>query len=340
MLAATWFDGRSSRARPAELTCPVPGTLRLESEGDVLEFATAEVELSPRLGRMARSLGLPGEGHLQIADSPVLDQWIAGRHRVESWADWLERRRTAAIGAGVATVLGVVLFFQVGLPWMANKIAPLVPRAVEVQISEQAMSLMDRMQLGPSQLPKARRRELQLKFEALVAGLPRADQLRVDFRNAPALGPNAFALPDGRIIVTDQLVALVESDDELVAVLAHEAGHHEHRHGMRGALESSAVVVVAGFLFGDLSGTGSLSVSIPVLLLETGFSREHEREADGFAFELLQRRGISPATFGTVMKRLSEHHGEKDEGPMSYLSTHPVSAERIEAANRAAAEKN
>ena len=55
---------------------------------------------------------------------------------------------------------------------------------------------------------------------------------------------------------------LVERDDELLAILAHEAGHHEHRHGMRRALASSAVVVVAGFLFGDLSGTASLSVSI------------------------------------------------------------------------------
>ncbi|MFY2763389.1 M48 family metallopeptidase [Arenimonas sp. MALMAid1274] len=337
-LTATWFDGRSSRARPGQLSCPAPGTLRLESEGEVLEFATAEIELSPRLGRMPRTLRMPGEGHLQVEDSPLLDQWISGRNKVEGWADWLERRRTAAIGAGVATVLGVVLFFQVGLPWMANKVAPVIPRAMEVQISKQAMAIIDRMHLGPSRLPRERREELQGKFRTLVAGLPRADQFKLDFRDAPKLGPNAFALPDGQVIVTDQLVDLVESDEELLAVLAHEAGHHEHRHGMRRALESSAVVVVAGFLFGDLSGTGSLSVSIPVLLLESNFSRGHEREADQFAFALLKRRGQSPATFGTVMERLSRHHGEKDMGAISYLSSHPASAERIEAARRAAEE--
>jgi len=251
-------------------------------------------------------------------------------------AHWLEQRRSAAIGAAAVTVLGVVFFFQVGLPWMANQVAPAVPPAIERTITRQAMALIDRVHTDPSKLPADRRAALQAQFAALVAGLPREADFRLEFRSAPKLGPNAFALPDGLVVVTDELVELVESDDELVAVLAHEAGHHEHRHGMRQALQSSAVVVVAGFLFGDLSGTGSLSVSIPVLLLESGFSRRHEAEADQFAFTLLKQRGRSPNDFGTVMARLSKHHGEQDMGAISYLSTHPASAERIEAARRAA----
>lgn len=337
-IQATWYDGRGSRGRAARLTQPAADTLRLESEGTVLEFAVAGLTLSPRLGTMPRTLSLPGEGHLEIADSPLLDQWVPTSSRIEAAAHWLEQRRSAAIGAAAVTVLGVVLFFQVGLPWMANQVAPMIPPAMERTIARQAMALIDRVHTQPSKLAPDRRAELQQQFAALVAGLPREADFRLEFRSAPGLGPNAFALPDGLLVVTDQLVDLVESDDELLAVLAHEAGHHEHRHGMRQALQSSAVVVVAGFLFGDLSGTGSLSVSIPVLLLESGFSRTHEREADEFAFALLKRRGRSPADFATVMTRLSEFHGEKQMGAISYLSTHPASAERIEAAKRAAEE--
>lgn len=336
-LDATWYDGRSSRGRPARLSQPAAGLLRVESEGETLEFAAAELALSPRLGRTVRTLAMPGAGQLQLDDSPLLDQWLPVPSRVEAWADWLERRRSAAIVAGVATVLGVVLFFQVGLPWMADKVAPVVPRAMERTISEQALALIDNLQLKPSQLSAQRQLELQLAFKELTTGLPRELDYRLSFRDAKGLGPNAFALPDGHVVVTDQLVELVDGDDDqLLAVLAHEAGHHEHRHGMRQALESSAVVVVAGFLFGDLSGTGSLSVSIPVLLLESGFSRSHEREADGFAFDLLQKKGRSPADFAAVMRRLSRHYDEKDLGAVSYLSTHPPSAERIEAAEQAA----
>ena len=335
-LDATWYDGRGSRGRAARLSQPEPSRLRLESEGMVLEFAVADVTLTPRLGSMPRTLRLPGEGHLDLADSPLLDRWIPTSSRIEAAAHWLEQRRTAAIGSALATVLAVVFFFQVGLPWMANRLAPAIPAAMERTISRQAMALIDRLHLAPSKLPAERREALQRQFAALVAGLPREADFRLEFRDAPKLGPNAFALPDGLVVVTDQLVALVESDDELVAVLAHEAGHHEHRHGMRQALQSSAVVVVAGFLFGDLSGTGSLSVSIPVLLLESGFSRDHEREADAFAFGLLKQRGRSPADFATAMSRLSRHYGEQDMGAIGYLSTHPASAERIEAARRAA----
>ena len=301
----------------------------------MLEFAAAELRISPRLGRMERIVTLPRLGQLQMPDSPLLDEWLPERDRIEGWAHRLERRRAAAIGAAVATVVGVVLFFQVGLPWMAERLAPVIPRPMERAVGEQAMAILDATQLAPSRLSSERRRELDVQFRALVAGLPREFDYQLAFRHAPKLGPNAFALPDGRLVVTDQLVELAASDAEVLAVLAHEAGHHEHRHGMRQALESSAVVVVAGFLFGDLSGTGSLSVSVPVLLLESGFSRDHEREADAFAFALLRRQGRSPADFAAIMQRLSDHHGGQDIGPVSYLSTHPPSGERVEAARRA-----
>ena len=298
-----WYDGRGSRGRAARLDSPAPGTLRVESEGEVLEFATAELRISPRLGRMERIVTLPRLGQLNLADSPRLDEWFGGRDRIEGWAHRLEKLRGAAIAAALVTVVGVVVFVQVGLPWMAEKVAPLVPRAMERTIGGQAMDLLDAVHLAPSRLPRARRTELDLRFREMVAGLPREHDYQLAFRDAPSLGPNAFALPDGRLVVTDQLVALAAGDDELLAVLAHEAGHHEHRHGMRQALQSSAVVVVAGFLFGDLSGTASLSVSVPVLLLESGFSRAHEREADAFAFDLLRRTGRSPADFATIMGR-------------------------------------
>ena len=62
--------------------------------------------------------------------------------------------------------------------------------------------------------------------------------------------------------MTDELVALAKSDDELLAVLAHEAGHHVHRHGLRGAMEGSAVFLLSGLMLGDATGS-SLAVSRP-----------------------------------------------------------------------------
>ena len=336
-LHGTWYDGRSSRGQPARLDSPSPGNLRVVAGDMVREFDATTARLSPRLGRLARQLRFDDGAHLEVEDAELLDQWLPPRSRIEAGVDWLERRRAAVLSATVALVLGVWGFFQLGLPWMAREVAPLVPPAIEHTISKQALALLDGHLLEPTRLPAPRRESLQLRFHEMTRGLPRADGLRLDFRHAPGLGPNAFVLPNGQVVMTDQLVTLAQDDEELLAVLAHEAGHHEHRHGLRRALEKSAMLVVVGFLFGDVSGTGALSVSLPVLLVEQGFSRGHEREADVFAFALLTQQGYSPEAFARIMSRMTlDGKIDAGMGPVGYLSSHPPSAERIEAARQAA----
>ena len=68
---------------------------------------------------------------------------------------------------------------------------------------------------------------------------------RIEFRKS-RIGPNAFALPGGSIVITDELVALVDGDAAVVTgVLGHELGHVRHRDGMRMLLQASAVGVLA-----------------------------------------------------------------------------------------------
>ncbi len=338
-LPGTWYDGRSSRGLAARLDSPSPGRLRVVAGDMVRECDAGAASLSPRLGRLARQLRFADGAHLEVEDSPLLEQWLPARNRIEAGVDWLERRRAAVGAATVGLVLGVWAFFQLGLPWMAREVAPMVPPAIEGTISRQALALLDGRLLEPSRLPASRRESLQQRFHEMTRGLPRADGLRLDFRDAPGLGPNAFVLPNGQVVMTDQLVTLAQDDEELLAVLAHEAGHHEHRHGLRRALEKSAMLVVVGFLFGDVSGTGALSVSLPVLLVEQGFSRGHEREADSFAFALLVQQGHSPDAFARIMGRMTGDGAlDRGLGPVGYLNSHPPSDERIQAARAAAQE--
>lgn len=314
--------------------------LRVETEaaGTAQAWPLERIAISPRLGSTPRILRLPDGGRLECADSPLLSEWLgAPASRIEAFVDWLERRRLAIAMAAALTMGAMVLFVQFGVPRLAQEIAERMPPAVERHVSGQVIALLERTHFAPSGLPAARRQALQGKFRTLVKAEPRSHDMRLEIVRAPGIGPNAFALPDGRIFITDELVALATSDEELLAVLAHEAGHHVHRHGMRQALESSSVFLLAGMLFGDMSGS-SLAVSIPAVLLSNGFSRGHEREADAYAFDLLLRRGLSPKAFAAVMRRLSERvPAGMEEGPVGYLSTHPPSPERIAAAERAGA---
>ncbi len=337
-LPGIWYDGIGSRRTPVRISQPAAGILRIEPQlGDAFDVPVAAIRISPRLGRTSRILELQSGARVECEDASVLDVWITDRNRVEIVAHWLEQRWMVAIGAALATALGVLLFFTVGLPWIADRIAAQVPPAVESAIGAQTMALLEHTALHPSRLPIARQQALQAQFRTLVAGVPRVEAMHLALRDSPGIGPNAFALPGGTIVMTDQLVALATSDDELMAVLAHETGHHVHRHALRMALENGGVAAMAGFLFGDVSGTGALSVSIPVLLLNNGYSRAHEHDADLFAIELLRKRGKSPRPLADILRRLEAAYGGAS-GRASYLSTHPPSAERIAMFEQAAAQ--
>lgn len=330
-----WHDGRSTAPRRVRLE-RVGADLRLRpEEGEAVDWPLDEVELAPRLGSTPRMLRRAGHGQVECAHAPLLEAWFPRpASRVEAAADWLERRRLAIAVAGLATVALVIGFFRVGVPWMAGHVAERMPVAVERAASAQAEALFARLYFEDSRLPPAQRERLLDRFGALVEGEPRSGDMRVAFVHAPAIGANAFALPDGRLFVTDALVEAATSDDEVLAVLAHEAGHHVHRHGMRRALEGASVMLVVGLAFGDASGS-SLAVSLPATLLGSAFSRGHETEADAYAFALLARRGIDPAAFGAILERIAGGAGA-DEGVLGYVSSHPATRRRVEAARRAA----
>ena len=89
-----------------------------------------------------------------------------------------------------------------------------------------------------------------------------------------------MALPSGTLIVTDAFVMLAANDDEIVSVLAHEAGHVEHHHGLRLVFQNSVVALVITWLVGDVS---TLLAAAPTALLQAKYSRDFERDADAYA---------------------------------------------------------
>jgi len=156
-----------------------------------------------------------------------------------------------------------------------------------------------------------------------------ADGYRLELRSSKRLGANAFALPSGEVVVTDQLVELAKKDDELVAVLAHEIGHLRQRHGLRRLLQDSATVLLIAAVTGDLTSIVSLASALPAILLQAKYSRDFEREADEFALDYMKRHDVPPESFGAILLRMEARRGAAADIP-DYLSTHPATRERAE----------
>jgi predicted Zn-dependent protease len=166
--------------------------------------------------------------------------------------------------------------------------------------------------------------------------LPLKDYCRLEFRSGSAFGPNALALPGGIIVISDEMVKAAQTTDEVLAVLAHEIGHVELRHTLRNVLQNSVIGAATAAVSSDAASLSVAIVSLPVVLAQTKYSRKFEAEADDYAFNLLKQKGYSPAAFASIMERLSKS-GEEEMGPSAYVSTHPVTAERVQRARNAAA---
>jgi Zn-dependent protease with chaperone function len=134
--------------------------------------------------------------------------------------------------------------------------------------------------------------------------------------------------------MTDELVALAQNDDEIIAVLAHEIGHVRGRHALRMILQSAGVAAITLAVFGDVSSTSALAAALPAVLLNAKHSREFEHEADGFAKSWLREHGIPERRFDDLLCRLEKQSPAGTE--VRYLSSHPPTEERANCAAPAA----
>jgi hypothetical protein len=113
-----------------------------------------------------------------------------------------------AIAALAAVVLIAVLFIRFGVPLLANTAAHALPPSVDRSISAQGLELLDRSLLEKSALTSMRQQELRDRFNSITRSLNDGHVYKLEFRKGGPLKANAFALPDGTIVMTDELVAL------------------------------------------------------------------------------------------------------------------------------------
>jgi len=148
---------------------------------------------------------------------------------------------------------------------------------------------------------------------------------------------NAFALPGGYIYVSRGLLALANSEAELAAVLAHEAGHITGRHSAEryshGVLTSLGAAVLSAALD---SSAASQALDVGNNLFLSSYSRGQESEADTLGLRYLSRAGYDVSAMASFLSSLERdtqiQAAMKDQKAMSYsyFSTHPATADRVQ----------
>lgn len=181
--------------------------------------------------------------------------------------------------------------------------------------------------------------------QRLARHSPRRDVV-YHFAVADMEEPNAFALPGGWIYVSRGLLAITGSEAELANVIGHEIGHVAARHAasreartMGAGLLSVLGSVVAGATLGAGVGQGVGQIfQIAGAGLIASYSRGQEREADDVGQQIAAEAGWNPAAMAHFLRTLERDTQLRDEATRrpTFLSSHPVTAERIENTSRRA----
>lgn len=283
--------------------------------------------------------GLPCE--LFFADGscfiPEDSTFVPAKYQQKRWLARFESNRVGILSALILVPLTCAWLFFVGIPSFAKALVPYTPEPLAEFIDHQSLMAVDTL-LNPSQLPQAEQQRLTTEWSAAFKQLgPSVMQpRRIEFRDAQALGANAFALPGGTLIMTDQLVMLLKDNpDASLAVMLHELGHVQHRHGLQMMASSAGTAVILAVLFNDLESVSEVILGGAAGLVQAKFSRAMETEADDFANQALLQLHKSPQAFIDAMAALAKAHDMKeDDSWTQYLNSHPEIKARIDAAKK------
>ncbi|MCA9781253.1 MAG: M48 family metalloprotease, partial [Candidatus Eremiobacteraeota bacterium] len=139
------------------------------------------------------------------------------------------------------------------------------------------------------------------------------------------------AAPTGPIYVTSGMLEILESDDELAAILGHELSHSERKHA-RKQYERSREAGVIGLLVTVATGIpwAQLGSNILATVLVRGYSRGYELEADRDGMMTAYAAGFVPNDFLLVQEKLRQLSEQRGGGGPDWLRTHPRGDERLE----------
>lgn len=150
--------------------------------------------------------------------------------------------------------------------------------------------------------------------------------------------PNAFALPGGYIYVTRGILLIINTEDELAGIMAHEIIHVMQRHSIKQMKKGivTDLIQIPGNVVNTVTGTNLGNVINTPISVTTGafiakYSRGHESEADKFGIQLAASAGYKTDALADALDRLAKEvellTGEAEQH--SYFSDHPYTPSRI-----------
>lgn len=334
------LDGKSSRSHTAVIQM-VGDTLQLgRIDGQKASWPLSAVLIQPPIPGVRRVLKFPDGSRFETEDDAAISalEQRLGKNRVLGGVRRMESAWSMAMGSVIAIAGLTAAFLIYGLPAIATQMAHATPRSVLATFDRETVEMLEKHDyLAPTKLSAARQEQLQAEFRQVAqwagGGYPYKLLLR-DGDSKMNVGANAFALPNGTVVMTDQLVKLSKSDRELMGVLAHETGHVTGRHGLATVYQSLGMTLLAAALTGDLVSPTTAAAAVPATIMQQKYSRSAEVYADEVSGRYMLRHYGTTKPLQAILARL-EGGSDADADAMQgqdhndLFDSHPATAKRI-----------
>lgn len=303
--------------------------VNIETGKVLLICALSNATVDKAAGSGPRQIYLPDNWLIQIENPEDVALFgEADRNRILRFFEEIHPRLFAVVAAAA---LATWMVWKYGLTLIVAVAVFMTPEHLRDIMDRGTMQSIDLLMAEPSALAAADREDVREIFDAIVSQVPQRDQdtrqFALLFRNVPAMGANAFALPGGTIVVTDQLVADFGADADVVAgIIGHELAHTLQDHGLKQLYRGLSIYVLLAMIAGDLGPVLEDIALEGQLLLRLSFSRAHEAEADQIGIQLATGAGFDGRGLARFFAALHAQHGD-----VPWLSTHPSFESRIEA---------
>lgn len=346
---ADYYDGISPRAKRVMVTIVgdrfIGHPIFSDSTGNILskgtpdsevfetfDHAISDCDVQTKLGQGKRLIDLPYGSHLE-SDFNDLEQYlpVKSRNAIGKLIHYAETHLLIILLALVGTVVASLAMLKYGVPVAAKYAAMATPPSLEKDLGKQTLDVLDHEKLGyftTTKLTLEQQTDIQNALTAMCKKTQTCPEYQLNFRKSKAIGANAFALPGGYVVITDELVALADTSqnyDEITAVLAHELGHVKERHALRQTLQGTVAGLIILSITGDVS---SIAAGLPALMVNMSYTRELETEADQYSLKSLNAACIPAKSFSTILSKLAKSHGGGISMP-EIISSHPDSKSRV-----------
>jgi len=230
----------------------------------------------------------------------------------------------------IITISAIFVLLMVGLvlskDWMVRKVAEKVPPSWEKKAGDQLFTLIQSEQ-QLVEMDSLKKVFLKVAEPLIAEARKKGVDVEVYFSKDPTI--NAFALPGGKVVIQYGLIKNAKSWEEVMGVMGHELAHVSERHHVRSIINSLGIYAVLSAMIGDVTAIAGTIASSGSDLASLSNSRKFETEADEQGFKFLQQAHINPQGLIDFFGTLEKEHEKSVLDDLSFLSTHPVTKDRI-----------